>query len=144
MSTSGLLGASQIRELAARFGIRPTSTVSMNAGWAALGVGEPAAALGWFRQAIVGPQAAVGANALGEAACGAGAAMAALGHPGAAEVLGLGIWLHAQAGQALPPALDGYVREAVATVGRSEPPEPWTPELAVARVTQLVRGIPGS
>ena len=123
-----------------RFGMRPTSTVAMNTGWAALGVDDPETALAWFRQAIVGPQAAVGANALGEAACGAGAAMAALGHPDAAEVLGLGVWLHTDAGQALPPALEGHVRRAADAVGSSAPPSGWTPDLAVARVTQLVRG----
>ena len=112
----------------------------MNTGWAALGVDDPETALAWFRHAIVGPQAAVGANALGEAACGAGAAMAALGHPDAAEVLGLGVWLHTDAGQALPPALEGQVRRATDAVGSSGPPPGWTPDLAVARVTQLVRG----
>ena len=66
--------------------------------------------------------------------------MAALGHPGAAEVLGLGVWLHTDAGQALPPALDGHVRRAADAVGSSVPPSGWTPDLAVARVTQLVRG----
>ena len=123
-----------------RFGMRPTSTVAMNTGWAALGVDDPATALEWFRQAIVGPQAAVGANALGEAACGAGAAMALLDHPAAPEVLGLGVWLHTRAGQALPPALDRHVRRATDAVGSVDPPAAWTADLGVARVTQLVRG----
>jgi hypothetical protein len=123
----------------ARFGMRPTSTVAMNAGWAALGVDDPETALGWFRQAIVGPQAAVGANALGEAAAGAGAALAALGRPDAREVLGLGVWLHTDAGQALPPALDDNVRRAIDAVGAASPPVGWTADLAVARVIQLVR-----
>ncbi len=123
----------------ARFGMRPTSTVSMNAGWAALGVDDAVTALAWFRQAIVGPQAAVGANALGEAACGAGAALAFLGHPAGREVLGLGVWLLDQAGQALPPALDDHVRRATDTVGIESPPNGWDADLAVARITQLVR-----
>ena len=122
-----------------RFGMRPTSTVAMNAGWAALGVDDPATALEWFREAIVGPQAAVGANALGEAACGAGAALASLGHPDAREVLGLGVWLHTHAGQALPPALDDHVRRATDTLGAEPFPSGWDADLAVARVTQLVR-----
>ncbi len=122
-----------------RFGMRPTSTVAMNAGWAALGVDDAATALEWFREAIVGPQAAVGANALGEAACGAGAALASLGHPAAPEVLGLGVWLHTYAGQALPPALDEHVRRATDAVGIEPPPTRWDADLAVARVTQLVR-----
>ena len=111
----------------------------MNTGWAALGVDDPETALEWFRQAIVGPQAAVGGNALGEAACGAGAALAALGRPDAPEVLGLGVWLHTEAGQALPPALDEHVRRATDAVGSAAPPAGWTPDLAVARVVQLVR-----
>ena len=122
-----------------RFGMRPTSTVAMNAGWAALGVDDAAMALEWFRQAIVGPQAAVGANAVGEAACGAGAALASLGHPAAPEVLGLGVWLHTDAGQALPPALDDQVRRATDAVGIEPPPSGWDADLAVARVAQLVR-----
>ncbi len=127
-----------------RFGMRPTSTVAMNTGWAALGVDDPGTAFGWFRQAIVGPQATAGPNALGEAACGAGAAMAGLGHPAAAAVLGLGVWLHTDAGQALPPALERHVRRATDAVGCTDPPRGWTPDLAVARVTQLVRGGSGT
>ncbi|HYN65484.1 MAG TPA: BTAD domain-containing putative transcriptional regulator [Ornithinibacter sp.] len=127
-----------------RFGMRPTSTVAINTGWAALGVDDPEAALGWFRQAIVGPQAAAGPKALGEAACGAGAALAALGHPDAPEVLGLGVWLHTDAGQTLPPSLERHVRRATDAVGSTDPPAGWTPDLAVARVTQLVRAGSGT
>ena len=57
-----------------------------------------------------------------------------------AEVLGLGVWLHTDAGQALPPALDDRVRRASDAVGPASPPSGWTPDLVVARVTQLVRG----
>jgi predicted ATPase len=127
-------------DAAERFGVRPTSTVAMNAGWAALGVDEPGTALGWFRTAMVGPQAAVGPTSLGEAAAGAGAALADLGDPRAAELLTLGTWLHGGAGQTLPPALDAHVRRAVDRVGPLEPPTGWTPDLAAARAVQLVRG----
>ena len=128
-------------EAQSRFGIRPTGTIAVNAGWAALAVGEPDIALGWFGRALVGPHAFVVPAALGEAAVGAGTARAAL--PDAdgsevAELLGLGQWLLDQAGYVLPPSLAAPVAGAVARTGSTTPPPGWTDDDAVARIAQLV------
>ncbi len=121
-----------------RFGIRTTSTTAMNAGWAALGTGAPGVALGWFAEAVTGPQAATAPSAVGEAAAGAGAAAAALGSSAGAELLGLGGWLLDRHDQRLPPALDRHVARATAAVGRLRPPDEWTDELACRRASALV------
>ena len=125
----------------ARFGIRPTGTIAVNAGWAALAVGDPQVALGWFGQALVGPHAFVVPAALGEAAVGAGTARAALpdadspeGGSEVAELLGLGQWLLDEAGYVLPPSLAKPVAAAVARTGSASPPPGWTEDDAVARI----------
>ena len=112
---------------------------AINAGWAALGVDEWEAAFTWFARGAVGVQAVAIPAAIGEAACGAGAALVALDHPSAPELLSLGEWLVRSDGQELPPTLADAVAKAVASVGTTPPPEDWTPDLAMARVVQLVR-----
>ena len=125
-------------QAAEHFGIRPTATVAANAGWASLAIGEPADALGWFGQSLVGPQAFVTPAAMGESAVGAAAAMSALGRDGAAELLGHGRWLLAEDDNVLPPSLAAHVQVAVDAAGVVAPPAGWTVELATARVTQLL------
>ncbi len=124
----------------ARFGIRPTNTTTLNAGWAALSVDDPHAALGWFRESLTGTQAATAAPTVGEAALGAGATFAALGDPGAAELLGLGRLLLDGVGQELPPALESLVARAEEAVGVTPPPAGWDAGLATGRVARLVIG----
>ena len=120
--------------------VRPTGTIAVNAGWAALALGEPEEALAWFARSLLGPQAFVTPGATGESAVGAAAAMTALGRPGAAELLGQGEWLLAADGNVLPPSFAAHVRAAVDAGGVRAVPEGWTAELAGARVTQLLRG----
>lgn len=126
-------------EAAERIALPPTATTAINAGWAALGVDEWEAAFTWFARGAVGVQAVAIPAAIGEAACGAGAALVALDHPSAPELLSLGEWLVRSDGQELPPTLADAVAKAVASVGTTPPPEDWTPDLAMARVVQLVR-----
>lgn len=121
-----------------RFGIRPTSATSLNAGWAALCSGEPATARSWFTRVVTGPQAASAAGMVGQAAVGIGAALAARGETGAAELIGVGQWLLAHEGQELPPTLSGFVREATVALSPVVPPADWTVDLALAHVGQLV------
>ncbi len=124
----------------ARFGIRPTNTTTLNAGWAALSVDDPTTALRWFHESLTGPQAATGAATVGEAALGAGATLAALGHVDAAELLGLGRRLLGEVGQELPPALEALVVRAEHAAGVTRPPEGWDATLATHRVARLVIG----
>ncbi|WP_377645620.1 BTAD domain-containing putative transcriptional regulator [Oryzobacter terrae] len=131
---------SAARDADARFGIRPTNTTTLNAGWAALSVDDPTAALGWFRDSLTGTQTATAAPTVGEAALGAGATLAALGGSGAAELLGLGRLLLAEVGQELPPALEALVARAEEAVGVTAPPAGWDATLATGRVAALVRG----
>ena len=125
-------------QAADRFGIRPPGTIAVNAGWAALALGETDQALAWFARSLLGPQAFVTPAAVGESAVGAATAMAALGRDGAAELLGHGQWLLAEEDNVLPPSLAAHVQVAVDAVGVGAPPAGWTVELAAARVTQLV------
>jgi predicted ATPase/DNA-binding SARP family transcriptional activator len=122
-----------------RFGIRPTSTTAVNAGWAALAIDQPRTALTWFRHTLVGPSAFATFGAIGEAAAGAGAALAHVNAATASELLGLGDLLLRADEMELPPGLAGLVTAAEAACGSLTPPDDWTPELAAARVTQLVR-----
>jgi hypothetical protein len=125
-------------QAAERFGIRPTGTIAVNAGWAALALDRSEEALAWFARSLLGPQAFVTPAAMGESAVGAATAMTALGRGGAAELLGLGQWLLAQDDNVLPPSLAAYVQSALDAAGVVEPPADWTVELATARVTQLL------
>ncbi|CAN7175196.1 BTAD domain-containing putative transcriptional regulator [Knoellia sp. LjRoot47] len=122
----------------ARFGIRPTSTTAMNAGWAAMAIDDADTAILWFRTSLTGPQAATATASIAEAASGAGCALAALGHAGAAELLGLGQHLLASCHQELPPTLTTLVERAEGLVGLTGPPAGWSVELATSRVDQLV------
>ncbi|WP_370864975.1 BTAD domain-containing putative transcriptional regulator [Nocardioides agariphilus] len=126
------------RQAAERFGIAATATVAVNAGWAALATGRPDLASGWFARALVGPQAFVAPAAIGEAASGAGAALAGTRHPAAAELLGIGQWLLNASGSVLAPSLARHVAAAVEIAGSTPPPPSWSAELAFARVVQLV------
>jgi hypothetical protein len=130
--------ARSAEQAADRFGIRPTGTIAVNAGWAALALDEQAEALAWFARSLLGPQAFVTPAAVGESAVGAATAMTALGRGGAAELLGHGRWLLAEEDNVLPPSLAAHVQVAVDAVGVVAPPPAWTVELAAARVTQLV------
>ncbi len=124
----------------ARFGIRPTHTTTLNAGWAALSIGDPATALHWFHESLTGPQAATAPSTVGEAALGAGTTLAALGHADAAELLGLGRRLLGEVGQELPPTLESLVAPAERSVGVTAPPDGWDDALATHRVARLVIG----
>ena len=124
----------------ARFGIRPTNTTTLNAGWAALSLDDPHTALDWFRESLTGTQAATAAPSVGEAALGSGATLAALGDPAAPELLGLGRSLLGGVGQELPPALEALVARAEADVGVTDPPAGWDPSVATGRVARLVIG----
>ena len=122
-----------------RFGIRPTSTTAVNAGWAALAIGEPGTALAWFRPTLIGPSAFVTPGAIGEAAAGAGVALAMLGSADAPELLGLGALLLRVDGMELPPGLAELVDNALPAHQVVTPPADWATELAASRVVQLVR-----
>jgi hypothetical protein len=76
--------------------------------------------------------------AIGEAASGAGAALAGTRHPAAAELLGIGQWLLNASGSVLAPSLARHVAAAVEIAGSTPPPPSWSAELAFARVVQLV------
>ncbi|WP_245617080.1 ATP-binding protein [Knoellia subterranea] len=122
-----------------RFGIEPTTATAVNAGWSALLVGRTDEALGWFRRSLSGPHPATAPGTVGEAACGAGCALAGSDAERAGELLGLGDFLLASSGQELPPALAAMVAEAVVSVDRTAPPPDWDVDLAIGRVGQLVR-----
>jgi predicted ATPase/DNA-binding SARP family transcriptional activator len=125
-------------EARARFGLRSSGTMAVNTGWAAIAAAEPLEAMTRFAQALEGPHALVDAGGVGEAAVGAATAMVALDLPGSADVAGQGQWLLAQDGYFLPPSLAARVSDAVDKVGSTRPPQGWTPELAIARVSQLI------
>lgn len=127
-----------VREAAARFGIQPTATTATNAGWAALALDRREDAIGWFRHAMVGPQAFASAAAMGECCVGIGAAAAQRNPLVAAELLGLGTWLLEREVSILPPSLAAHAERAGATLDAWRPPSSWTSELAVARAVQLV------
>ncbi|EAQ00227.1 putative transcriptional regulator [Janibacter sp. HTCC2649] len=122
----------------ARFGIRPTSTTAINAGWAALAIDDGVSALCWFRESLTGPQAATAAPTVAEAAMGAGSALAALGHVTAAEVLGLGRLLLAASQQELPPTLEALTARAEEAAGVLTSNPDWDVVLASNRVVQLL------
>lgn len=123
----------------ARFGILPTITTSINAGWAALAIDDAAVALSWFRRSLVGRQAASVVPSIGEAASGAGAALAVLGRADAPEMLGLGQHLLDVSHQELPPTLAALVTHATSLAGVTTPPPDWDVDLVVTRIGQLVR-----
>lgn len=123
----------------ARFGILPTTVMTINAGWAALAIGEAATALSWFVQSLTGPQAATAEASVGEAASGAGCALATLGGADdASELLALGASLLARAGQALPPTFAAHVDRARGHVTPTPAPSGWASDLLVSRVVDLV------
>lgn len=122
----------------ARFGIRPTSTTAINAGWSALAIDDGVSALSWFRESLTGPQAATATPTIAEAAMGAGCALAALAHPAAAEVLGLGRHLLAASHQELPPTLEALTARAEEAAGVLATNPGWDVELASNRVAQLL------
>lgn len=128
----------------ARFGIAPTSPTTINAGWAALLTDEPAAALGWFRRALVGPQSVTAVPSVAEASLGAAAALGALGHVGAAELLGLGRYLLVATGQELPPTFEEPVAAAERAHGALVPPDGWDAALVVDRARRLVDDAAGA
>jgi len=97
-----------------QLGIGPTSLFTINAGWAALGCDAPEAGLRWFARSLDHLDGGGDLLVTGEVLSGAGAALAAVGDPGATEVLA---------------AADGHLRGAGAVLS------PWQ-----QRVVDRLRG----
>ncbi|MEP7332135.1 MAG: hypothetical protein ABI692_08605 [Terracoccus sp.] len=70
-----------------RLGLRPTHTMLVTMGWAALGTGDGHRAPHWFELALQDPVRHIRSLATAENLCGAAAAMSLIGAPGAAEAV---------------------------------------------------------
>lgn len=107
------------------FGLRPTSTLAINAGWAALGCGRIPEADRWFRSALEPAGASEIASLVGEALAGVGCVLAQAGDLRAGEALAAAAAARADADLALTPMMQALVDAAVARLpgGLPEAPE---------------------
>ncbi len=106
-------------------GLPPTSTLAINAGWAALGCGRVDEAHRWFRSALEPPGASGVASLVGEALAGVGCVLARAGDLRAGEALAAAAAVRAHADITLTPMMQALVEAAVASLpgGLPEAPE---------------------
>lgn len=120
--------------LEARLGLRPTSTMLINLGWAALGTDDPHAALDAFVRGL-GASDVWGGGVVGEGIIGSACALAHLGEREAARLLVDGQALLQAEGEALAPTFVGHVERARAL-------SPWTgPSTVAASAADLVERV---
>lgn len=120
--------------------VTPPTLFTINAGWAALGCGESGQALHWFARSLDHVAAGGDLVVMGELLAGAGAALAGMRDPAAAEVLHTATAQLAAADAVLTPWQDAQVRHhaAAAKVTLGAPVHVLAPPLDLARVATLI------
>ena len=97
-------------DVSIRLGLRPTFTIVINLGWAALGIDRPAEALSWFARSL--NSGSHRGLFLAEECVGAACALTSLGHPQAAALLDAADELSSRHALSLTPRMAAHRQAA--------------------------------